>query len=227
MIQNTPRYFERALSIMIALIIPPLLVMIGVRLAMTTTFVSFEYHRPDFPFDFYGFTLEDRLRYAPYALDYLMNGEDIDFLGDLTFPGGSPLFNNRELRHMQDVKVITEWAYRAAVGLGVVLIAASVILWQRGRWHLRAGIRAGGLLTLALIMLIIVLAFVSWDVFFTAFHQAFFEGDSWLFLTSDTLIRLFPEQFWFDAAIFIGGVAAIGALILVVFAQRWKPERHI
>jgi integral membrane protein (TIGR01906 family) len=227
MITNTPRYFERALSIMIALIIPPLLVMIGVRLAMTMTFVSFEYHRPNFPFDFYGFTLEDRLNYAPYALDYLLNGEDIDFLGDLTFPGGSPLFNDRELRHMQDVKVITEWAYRAAVGLGVVLIAASVILWRRGRWHLRSGIRAGGLLTLALIILIIVLAFVSWDVFFTAFHQAFFEGDSWLFLTSDTLIRLFPEQFWFDAAIFIGGVAAIGALMLVVFAQRWKPERNI
>lgn len=227
MIINTSRYLERTLSIVIALCIPPLLIMIGVRLAMTMAFVSFEYHRPDFPPDFYGFTLEDRLRYAPFALDYLLNGEDIDFLANLTFPGGAPLFNNRELRHMQDVKVITEWAYRAAVGLGAVLIAASAILWLRGRWHLRAGLRAGGSLTIAIIALIIVLAFVSWDTFFTAFHEAFFEGDSWLFLTSDTLIRLFPEAFWFDAAIFIGAVAALGAVVLVVIAQRWKPERNI
>ncbi len=227
MIRTTPRYLERALSIVIALCIPPLLVMIGVRLAMTMSFVSFEYHRPDFPPDFYGFTLEDRLRYAPYALDYLLNSEAIDFLGDLTFPGGAPLFNNRELRHMRDVKVITEWAYRAALGIGIVLIAASAILWQRGRWHLRAGLRAGGLITTALIGLIILLAFLSWDTFFTAFHEALFEGDSWLFLTSDTLIRLFPEAFWFDAAVFVGAVAAVSAIALIVIAQRWKPERNI
>lgn len=227
MIVNTPRYFERALSVIIALAIPPVLVMIGVRLAMTMTFVSFEYHRPDFPPDFYGFTLDDRLRYAPYALDYLLNGEDIDFLARLTFPGGSPLFNNRELRHMRDVKVITEWAFRIAAALGAVLIAASAVLWRRGRWHLRAGVRAGGLLTIILIAVIGVLAFVSWDAFFTAFHEVLFEGDSWLFLTSDTLIRLFPEAFWFDAAIFIGAAAASSALMLIVIAQLWRPERRI
>jgi integral membrane protein (TIGR01906 family) len=227
MIINTPRRLERALSVIIALTIPPVLVMIGVRLAMTMAFVSFEYHRPDFPPDFYGFTLEDRLRYAPYALDYLLNGEDIDFLARLTFPGGSPLFNNRELRHMRDVKAVTEWAFRIAAVLGAVLIAASAILWRRGRWHLRAGVRAGGLLTVILIAAIVVLVFVSWDAFFTAFHELLFEGDSWLFLTSDTLIRLFPEAFWFDAAIFIGAAAIGGALALTLIAQLWRPERCI
>jgi uncharacterized membrane protein len=51
--------------------------------------------------------------------------------------------------------------------------------------------------------------------FFTAFHHLFFTGDSWLFLFSDTLIRLFPIRFWQDAFLFaaviaLGGGAALG-----------------
>jgi integral membrane protein (TIGR01906 family) len=55
---------------------------------------------------------------------------------------------------------------------------------------------------------------VFWG-FFTAFHQLFFEGDTWLFLYSDTLIRLFPLRFWQDAfllaaVIALGGGVALG-----------------
>lgn len=53
------------------------------------------------------------------------------------------------------------------------------------------------------------------NVFFVAFHSLFFEGNSWLFLFSDTLIRLFPVRFWQDAfllaaVIALGGGAALG-----------------
>jgi hypothetical protein len=34
-----------------------------------------------------------------------------------------------------------------------------------------------------------------------------------VFLYEDTLIRLFPEQFWFDAALFIGALTVIGAVV--------------
>jgi len=40
---------------------------------------------PYFPADEYGFTKEDRLKWAPFALDYLVNSADISYLGDLTF----------------------------------------------------------------------------------------------------------------------------------------------
>jgi uncharacterized membrane protein len=56
------------------------------------------------------------------------------------------------------------------------------------------------------------------DIFFTffaGFHSLFFEGNSWLFLFSDTLIRLFPIRFWQDAFLFaaliaLGGGTALG-----------------
>jgi len=56
----------------------------------------------------------------------------------------------------------------------------------------------------------------NWDFFFTGFHRIFFEGDSWLFSTRATLIRLFPERFWFDAAIAIGAITFAGAVIAIL-----------
>jgi integral membrane protein (TIGR01906 family) len=219
-----PRGWTPIMSIAITILIPPLLILIGVRLAMTPAFAFFEYGRADFPPDFYGFTQDERRQYAPYAINYLLNSEGIDYLGDLTFPNGDLLFNTRELRHMHDVKIITEWAYRAAFAAGLVVIGG-IIVMRRAPFQLRAAIRRGAWLTLGLIGLIVVAAILAWDVFFTAFHRLFFEGDTWLFLTSDTLIRLFPERFWFDAALFIGGFAVIGALSLLGIASRIGKAR--
>jgi uncharacterized membrane protein len=42
----------------------------------------------------------------------------------------------------------------------------------------------------------------------------FFTGDSWLFLYSDTLIRLFPMRFWQDAFLFAGALDVLGGLAL-------------
>ena len=48
--------------------------------------------------------------------------------------------------------------------------------------------------------------------FFSDFHGLFFTGNSWLFADSTTLIRLYPLQFWQDAVLYIGIVAAAGGL---------------
>jgi len=49
----------------------------------------------------------------------------------------------------------------------------------------------------------------------------FFEGDTWLFLPTDTLIRLYPEKFWFDAAVGIGGLTLLEAIALILLT-RWR-----
>ena len=57
--------------------------------------------------------------------------------------------------------------------------------------------------------------------FFAGFHSLFFEGDSWLFLFSDTLIRLFPIRFWQDAFLF-AAIIALGGGILLGLGMRTK-----
>jgi integral membrane protein (TIGR01906 family) len=199
--------------------VPVLLVLMGVRLAMTPLFLTFEYTRADFPADFYGMKTDERMTYAPYAVEYLLNDAPVSFLGDLRFPDGSPLFNMRELGHMRDVKAVTQSAFAVAMTLGLVWIAGA-FLFRRQPTRIGQILIYGGLVTIGLIAAIVIAVVVNWDFFFTGFHQIFFEGGTWQFAYSDTLIRLFPEQFWFDAALLIGGFTLIGAVLLILGGRR-------
>lgn len=211
----------------IALAVPMLLVLVSARLVMTPLYLQIEYTRPGFPADFYGFTTEDRLRYAPYALHYLLSGEPISYLGDLKFEDGTPLFNGRELQHMVDVKIVTQLAFGAGITLGLLTLFAAYVLWRRHetRADLWKGLLSGSLITLGLIASIVILSILAWDVFFTGFHRMFFADGTWQFLYSDTLIRLFPEQFWFDAALVIGGLTFAGAFALLFMSIRTGKRR--
>lgn len=206
---------------------PFLLVIISVRFVMTPLFLQFEYNRPGFPADIYGFTTQERLQYAPFAVEYLMNGEGIDFLSNLDFPDGTAMYNARELRHMHDVKIVTQYVFIAAIALGVCALGAAYTLWRTNRHRLRSALFQGSVFTFGLIAAIVLIAILNWDTFFTGFHQLFFTSGTWRFEYSDTLIRLFPEQFWFDAALLIGGLTVLGAGLILVLTWRWKPNHDV
>ncbi len=205
--------------------IPLLLVTANVRLVMSPLWLQVEYTRPGFPADPFGFTTSDRLTFGRSAVDYLVFQQDIAALGSLRFEDGRPLFNERELVHMRDVQILTTWAFALAIFSGFLNLAAVGWLTRRGDWQIaRRGLKHGGLLTIALLVIIVTLAILGWEFFFTGFHQLFFADGTWYFLTSDTLIRLFPEQFWFDSALAIGGLTILEALVLIgVATRRGKP----
>lgn len=217
------------LSGLVAILVPLALIGLGLRVLLTPLFLQIEYNMPYFPSDTYGFTKEDRLKWAPYALDYLVNSADISYLSDLTFEDGSPLYNERELSHMKDVKRVT----KAALMLWYVVLAVllGLAVWSKfGHWEqaYRQGLMRGGWLMVGLavtIGLIVVIGIainpnVFWN-FFVGFHELFFEGDSWLFLFSDTLIRLFPIRFWQDAFL-LAAITALGGGIALGLGLRTK-----
>lgn len=216
-----PGWLLASLQMMITLILPAILVLTGIRLVTTGLYLELEYRRPGFPADRFGFTQQDRLRYAPYAIRYLLNDSDISYLGDLRL-GGEPMFTERELSHMEDVKTVTRAAFTVHLVLLALLIVVGLLAvrYQNVRQVFWRGLFAGGTLTISLIITLIVLILANWDYFFTGFHTVFFEGDSWLFSTSDTLIRLFPQQFWFDTAVTIGVLTVIGALIAMLLGYK-------
>lgn len=197
---------------LIILIMPAFLVLTSVRIVATEVFLWIEYHRPGFPDDPYGLTREDRLEYGPYGVRYMVNNAGISYLGDLELDG-APAFREKELEHMEDVKVVARAAFRVHIVLSVMLLAAIVALgWHRETRHdLWLGLAGGGVFTFGLTITLVVLTLAAWDVFFDGFHGMFFAHDSWRFYNHDTLIRLYPEQFWFDAAITIGALTILGA----------------
>ncbi len=213
------------LTWLVAILVPFALIGLGIRMLLTPLFLQIEYNMPYFPPDEYGFTKADRLKWAPYALEYLVNDADVSYLGDLKFDDGTPLYNERELSHMDDVKRVTKGALTAWYASLALLGVLGAWAWF-GKWEqaYRQGLRRGGWLMVGLavaIGLVVVVGIavnpnVFWN-FFAGFHSLFFEGDSWLFLYSDTLIRLFPLRFWMDAFLFaaviaLGGGVALGFL---------------
>jgi integral membrane protein (TIGR01906 family) len=201
------------LSWLTALLVPLALIMLGVRLLMTPLFPTIEYRLPGFPADNYGFSLQDRVRWAIPSIDYLVNSAEISYLADLKFDDGTPIYNERELSHMHDVKnvvqlLLTVWFFDLGF-LGLLGVWA----WRAG-WldAYRNGIRQGGWLTVGLLVGLGAFASISFWQFFAWFHSLFFQGDTWLFEFSDTLIRLFPLRFWQDAVIFIVAMALLAGL---------------
>ena len=212
------------LSSIVAILIPIALIGLGLRLLLSPLFLQIEYNMPYFPPDEFGFTKEDRLKWAPLALDYLINNEDISFLGDLEFDDGSPLYNERELSHMDDVKLVTQGALRVWYVSLAILLLLGIWAWFGDWWQsYLLGLMRGGWLMIGLavtVALIVVIGIVVnpnvfWS-FFAGFHSLFFEGDSWLFLMSDTLIRLFPIRFWQDAFLWAAVVALGGGIALAL-----------
>lgn len=209
-------YFWRLFVSWLATLLTPMaLLFLAFRLVASPLFLEIEYRRPGFPPDPYGFTVADRLRYGRLCLEYLTSPADISLLAQETFADGRPVFNQRELRHMEDVKAV--FVPAANLGFGLTLVVFGLLLVaQRRPWRgdFLRGIGRGGWLTLGLVAAIGIFAALSFWTFFEKFHSLFFEEGTWLFPYSDTLIRLFPLQFWQDVVLVMFGAAALLGLAL-------------
>ena len=218
----------RLTHLLTSLLTPLVLLGLALRLLLSPLFLQVEYRMPGFPADTYGFTRADRLRWAPFAVDYLVNNADISYLAHLRFDDGTPLYNERELSHMADVKRVTKGALN--VFYGALAALALLGLWSRRpqQWQaFRQGLKRGGWIMIglagAVAVVVLVGMFLSPDLFWTffeGFHALFFEGDSWLFPYSDTLIRLFPICFWQDTFLWAAGIAVAGGLGLALGIKR-------
>lgn len=216
----------RIAHVLLNILVPIISVLTSVGLLLTPPYVRLEYRMPGFPEDPYGFTLEDRLVWAPLARDYLLNNKGIEFLGDLRFDDGTPVFNERELRHMDDVKRLVQIALVVWVaGLGLIAVCCLALRRYGGREVLWKALRSAALATLFLMGALVAALVVGFSFVFVGFHRIFFEGDTWLFQYSDTLIRLFPQRFWQDVFFFVSLGTVLQALILQTLARRSLSKR--
>jgi len=206
------------------ILVPVILVLVAVRILLSPLFIQVEYRLPGFPPDSYGFTLEDRMYWGNISRVYLLNREGIEYLADQQLDANTPLYNQRELQHMLDVKVVVRGAMWA-LGIAVLLEVGIWYLNQRSKnvQGYRQAVSTGGWLTTLLIVSVLVYLAFNFNSLFTNFHRIFFEGDSWLFQYSDTLIRLFPLPFWRDAFIWIAVISLAGGIGLGYFFG--KPRR--
>jgi integral membrane protein (TIGR01906 family) len=204
-----------------------------IRAVIAWDYPGFEYAR--IAPDMFGFTPEERLALAHDTLDYLRRpepaGEVIYLLEDLRLPGTDrPLYNAGEISHMIDVKVVADIMKQVAYGAGAIVILGLALLLAPARtrpygWRTLMWAGLATVITLAVIALTILIA---WPIFFVQFHELLFPPGSWTFAYSDSLIRLFPEQFWFDFGVLVSvGTLVLGLLVALIgwiMARRSRPR---
>ena len=176
-----------------------------------------------------GLPQEEVLRVAQETRDYLTNDEErleVEV-------AGTSFYSEREILHMVDVKRLMARTFDAgwaALGFIIAFIAATV--WRRRAEAVsalaRSTLSACGVVAL-LVVVLGVIGIAGFDSAFRNFHLLFFTNDLWQLSSRDGLIQLFPQRFFFDTTMLIGGVTlifvvAVGALSA---AHLWRQRRRL
>ena len=177
---------------------------------------------------FTGMSQEDNLRATSALLDYLRGSrEDIVVLAKV----GSQereVFNERETRHMVDVRAL----YQKAVSARniMALLTAFLLVYLIGKEKLsipeilRMGFREGVMIIVIFVLFVAVWALADFNAFWTNFHLLLFDNDLWLLdPNTSIMINLFPGSFFFDLVIRI--ILIYLALILGISLYAFFPWR--
>ena len=187
-------------------LLPIVIVLTSVRILLLTakTWVQIEYNLPGFPQDRYGFSLEDRLYWASIDIEFLLNEDGLEYFEDLRLEDGAPMHNERELKHMEDVKHLMQVAWKVWGAGFIIVILLILILWRVG--GISAVLHSLMVSSRGTIILMVVFSigvFFAFGVLFVGFHRIFFEGSTWIFPYSDTFIRLYHQRFWRDTFVYV------------------------
>ena len=164
-------------------------------------------------------------------LDYLQDKRDDIDIDVTVFDQVQPLFNQREIDHMVDVKILAHHAFTLMVFSGLTTLVIVAVLLKHIQQYIVVYPRAFKtfhyLLIGSLIGLIIFIT-ADFNTFWTTFHHIFFAGnDLWILDPStDVMIRMLPSELFMDLVIrilisFILSYGCIHGLIL------WFNHRYI
>jgi len=207
---------RKLLTILLTLIFPYISIGISVRIAFTEKFIEWEYSKENFPKDRWGMTKDERLELAKLGLRAVLSDKDMEKFRRKKLSNGEKAFTEREIKHMEDVKNLLK-LYFPSVYLVALVWFLGVIFLKVPRVLIYSGIFN----TIFLIFLS-ALTFVDYKKAFEIFHIAVFDPYSWKFKYSDTLIRIYPMKFWYDATVFIGVLSFILGIISLFLGIIWK-----
>ena len=217
-----PTFILKASKVLVIFLIPVILILGSARLLATDTYLGFEYGKASFPPDIYGFTPQQRFILASTNIHYVRAHLPDDELSKQTL-NGVAVYNEREVDHMADVQGVFQIVLRIWQSAFILFLLLAVVFVKNGeRKIFLSAIQWGGLVTSAVIMTIALLAVFAWQTWFELFHRFLFVPGSWLFSYTDTLIRLFPIEFWFDATLTISILAFIEGTLLAILGWRGR-----
>lgn len=226
---------RQAATALFIMAVPVFLLTTNVRLA----FDSLALYR--FGFEQYdvtsttGLSMDQLMDVATEIRDYFNSPDELLDV-QVTLAGEvRPLFNEREILHMRDVKGLVRAVHAVQSLSGSYLLgyAAVVLLWRPSRSGARALARRLALGCVSAVALLAVgglASLVGFDQLFYSFHVVSFAAGTWTFDPRyNYLTRLFTEGFFMQAALIVAAAVILEALAIgaaCLAAMRWLSRRE-
>ena len=181
-----------------------------------------------------GLSMEQLMDVATEIRDYFNSSDElldvrVSLAGEVR-----PLFNEREVLHMRDVKGLVRAVHAAQTLSFAYLLGYAGIVMAFGQMRgARAVARrlALGCASAVLLLAVAGLAsLVGFDRLFYGFHVISFESGTWAFDPRyNYLTRLFTEGFFMQAALFVAAAVIVEALAIGAAAwgaMKWLARRE-
>ncbi|UCC90933.1 MAG: TIGR01906 family membrane protein [Dehalococcoidia bacterium] len=176
---------------------------------------------------------EAELEKAATGLISYFNSDE-EYISITVVKDGKPfeLFNQQEVAHLKDVKGLVRLDYHLLLGTAIYVgaYAGICLFWRRKRYWQRLAwaVVGGSSITLGMMLALgIGSMLLDFGQLFTQFHFLAFTNELWMLdPTKDYLIILFPEGFWYDAAMLFAKITIGVAVTLGGLAGRYLWTRR-
>ncbi len=150
--------------------------------------------------------------------DVLIKYNSISGPDTLEFPTLAMSEGGRQ--HFAEVKdIFIALEYFAFIALPIFVILA-VIAARGGRYIPLAAAGTCGIIVPAVLG---IGAALFWDKFFVLFHKIAFDNDFWIFnSTTDPVIKILPDQFFFHCAVMIAVMCVVISTVLIIISKKIK-----
>ena len=230
---ETLRYLNIFLSATFVLAFMVFLVTSNVRLAFNSIALY------EFGFDRHnvarttGLTESQLSDVATEIRDYFNSDEELLDVRVTVDGNARPLFDEREIIHMKDVKELLHAVYRVQEGtflfLFTFLTVGFLILGGEFAARIRMLFLRGTVFIYVAMGVIGLGSLVGFNLLFRWFHEISFNNDFWLLDPQTSfLVRLFPQGFWLESTLLLGIVtlAESGGIVALIALMGWWQRRR-
>jgi integral membrane protein (TIGR01906 family) len=181
-------------------------------------------------------TLQELERVTWELLDYMRGVRpEMETITAVVDGVRQPMFNQREIDHMVDVRDLIAWGHRTRLFAAVLLVLCLLLLFAfTGRNSLPILSRTYLWCCVALIgagVLLYILMQMDFTWVWDQFHYLFFDNDLWLLNPeTDRMILMVPEPFFYAAVtrvlVLFGLMMGLPALCFLVYVVQSRGRRR-
>jgi len=135
-------------------------------------------------------------------------------------------YTEQEIIHLYEIKELLN-NLNSILTMGVILLILCLVsLFLRNKQNIPTALYYGGLITIVLCILIILLSLTNFDLFFRGFHNVLFDTNNWLLPSETKLIQNFPTSFWIKAIKNLFLFLLIEGIIISQIGRIVKKRQH-